>query len=176
MKLIIIYGPPAVGKLSVGKELSKLTGYKIFHNHLAIDFIESVLDRKNAKFWELLDKYRLELIEIAGKNGVEGLIMTSVHINGPNDKFIKDIMEIMGNNSGSYHFVKLECNIEEMKKRLQNPSRKKHGKLINVDILEKFMSENDVTSEIHFVDSLKIDNTNLSPKKTAKMIKEHYKL
>ena len=57
MKLIVIYGPPAAGKLTVSKELSRITGYKVFHNHLAIDFIESVLDR-----------YRIGLIEAASHN------------------------------------------------------------------------------------------------------------
>ena len=68
MKLIVIYGPPAAGKLTVSKELSRITGYKVFHNHLAIDFIDSVLDRSNAKFWELLDRYRIGLIEAASHN------------------------------------------------------------------------------------------------------------
>jgi tRNA uridine 5-carbamoylmethylation protein Kti12 len=32
MKLIFLYGPPAVGKLTVAQELVTLTGYKLFHN------------------------------------------------------------------------------------------------------------------------------------------------
>jgi len=43
MRLIFIYGPPATGKLTVAKELAKLTKYKIFHNHLTVDLIGSVL-------------------------------------------------------------------------------------------------------------------------------------
>jgi len=33
-KLIILFGPPAVGKMTVGKELADLTGLKLFHNHM----------------------------------------------------------------------------------------------------------------------------------------------
>ena len=40
MKLIVIYGPPAAGKLTVAKELSKLTGFKVLHNHITIDLID----------------------------------------------------------------------------------------------------------------------------------------
>jgi adenylate kinase family enzyme len=32
MHLVVIFGPPAVGKMTVGHELTKLTGYKLFHN------------------------------------------------------------------------------------------------------------------------------------------------
>ena len=37
MKLIIIHGPPAVGKLAVANEIASSTGFKVFHNHLSID-------------------------------------------------------------------------------------------------------------------------------------------
>jgi adenylate kinase family enzyme len=39
MKFIIIFGPHAVGKMTVGQELEKLTGIKLFHNHISIDFV-----------------------------------------------------------------------------------------------------------------------------------------
>lgn len=44
MKLIYIYGPPASGKLTVAKELEKLTKYKLFHNHLINDVISEIMD------------------------------------------------------------------------------------------------------------------------------------
>ena len=34
MKFVIIFGPPAVGKMTVGYELAKFTGLKVFHNHM----------------------------------------------------------------------------------------------------------------------------------------------
>jgi len=36
MKFVIIFGPPAVGKMSVGHELANLTGLKLFHNHMTM--------------------------------------------------------------------------------------------------------------------------------------------
>ena len=43
MKLVFIYGLPGVGKLTVAKELSIITGYKLFHNQcslkLKIDYL-----------------------------------------------------------------------------------------------------------------------------------------
>ena len=33
MKLVIIFGPHAVGKMTVGQELAKITDLKLFHNH-----------------------------------------------------------------------------------------------------------------------------------------------
>jgi hypothetical protein len=34
LALAIIFGPPAVGKMTVGLELERLTGFRLFHNHM----------------------------------------------------------------------------------------------------------------------------------------------
>jgi replication-associated recombination protein RarA len=39
MKLILLYGPPAVGKLTIAKEIARLTGFKLFHAHLTSDLV-----------------------------------------------------------------------------------------------------------------------------------------
>lgn len=176
MKLIVIYGPPAVGKLTVAKELSKITGYKILHNHLVIDMVESVLGRDTKKFWELIDSYRLNLVDAAGHEKVDGIILTSVNIKGKDDEFIKNLIRISDKHSGKSHFVRLRCDLVHIKNRLKEPSRKEHGKLTDETIFDEFTSKHDVFSNIGFVESLEIDNTKISPQETARKIKEHYNL
>jgi hypothetical protein len=44
MRLIFLYGLPATGKHTVAQYLAALTGYKLFHNHLAVDLLLSVFD------------------------------------------------------------------------------------------------------------------------------------
>jgi hypothetical protein len=39
MKFILITGPQAVGKMTVGQELEKITGLKLFHNHMSIELV-----------------------------------------------------------------------------------------------------------------------------------------
>jgi tRNA uridine 5-carbamoylmethylation protein Kti12 len=55
VKLIFIYGPPAVGKLTVASELAKLTGFKLFDNHVSIDFVKSVFDYGTRRYWKLIE-------------------------------------------------------------------------------------------------------------------------
>lgn len=174
-KLFFIYGPPGVGKLTVSKELSKLNNAKIFHNHLSIDFVSSMFQRDHEKFGELIDKYRLDLLKEAVSADVDNIIMTSVYIKNLDDPFIKNIINILNEKNGEVCFVRLICNIEKLKDRVQDESRKSFGKLTDKKILEEFVSTSDVTSEIPFVKSLTIDNTNIHPSDVAKMIMNHYK-
>ena len=37
MKLVFLFGDAAVGKMTVGQELTKITDLKLFHNHMSID-------------------------------------------------------------------------------------------------------------------------------------------
>lgn len=37
MKLVLIVGSGAVGKMTVGQELMKRTGLRLFHNHMMIE-------------------------------------------------------------------------------------------------------------------------------------------
>ncbi len=50
MKLVIIFGPPAVGKMTVGYELAKLTGLKVFHNHMTIEIALNFFDFGQPEF------------------------------------------------------------------------------------------------------------------------------
>jgi hypothetical protein len=76
MKLIFIYGSPAVGKLTVAKELASITGYKIFHNHLTFDLASSLFDSFSKPFGVLCEELRLKTFEIAARCGLEGMIFT----------------------------------------------------------------------------------------------------
>lgn len=98
MKLIIIYGPPAVGKLTVDRELAKVTGYKLFHNHLTVDLAYSLFPSGTKAYSDFVEKIRLEAFEAAAKNKIKGIIFTSVYrletLNGKGDDlFIKKSLE-----------------------------------------------------------------------------------
>jgi tRNA uridine 5-carbamoylmethylation protein Kti12 len=60
MKLIFIYGPPAVGKLTVAEELVKLHDYRLFHNHLTLDLVRNIYPEFNQQMFVLADKLRIK--------------------------------------------------------------------------------------------------------------------
>ena len=43
MKLVFIFGDGAVGKMTVGQELAKITELRLFHNHMSIEPVLEIL-------------------------------------------------------------------------------------------------------------------------------------
>ena len=39
MKLLFMIGNTSVGKMTVGQELTKITDFRLFHNHMSIELI-----------------------------------------------------------------------------------------------------------------------------------------
>ena len=181
MKLIFIYGPPATGKLTVAKELSKLTGYKIFHNHLTADLVSSIFPFGTKAYSDLVAKIRLDLIETATKNKVRGIIFTFVYgveTSGgtADDRFIKKVINKVEKRNGQVLFVKLTCEEKELRNRLKHPSRKAFKKLNKIKILQSIRKKYDLSAVVPFGKTQIIDNTKLSARKVALMIKRYYKL
>ncbi|KKU05128.1 MAG: hypothetical protein UX07_C0021G0006 [Parcubacteria group bacterium GW2011_GWA2_45_30] len=175
MKLIVLYGPPAVGKLTIAKELSRRTGYKIFHNHLTIDLVESIFTWGTKDFNNLVSKYRLELIEAAAARNVN-LVFTIVYAGISDDQFIKEVVKRVKKHRGKVCFIRLLCSKKELIKRVKRPSRKNFGKIKNLKKLKGLMQKHNLFSTMPYANNITIDNTKLSPKQTARKIKKHFRL
>ena len=63
MKLVFLYGPPGVGKLTVGKELSAMTGYPLFHNHLVFDLVAALFEPFTPSFIRVCDDLRIKTLD-----------------------------------------------------------------------------------------------------------------
>jgi len=67
MRLLFLYGPPAVGKLTIAKELAWRSGYVLFHNQLTVDFAQQVFPWGSEEYVELVDTLRLNVFERAAR-------------------------------------------------------------------------------------------------------------
>ena len=70
MKLIMIYGSPAVGKLTTANAIAEKTDFKVFHNHLTISAVKPVFEFGTAPFWKLVHLFRIETIAEAARENV----------------------------------------------------------------------------------------------------------
>jgi hypothetical protein len=56
--LVTIFGPPAVGKMAVGLELERLTGLRLFHNHMTLDPVMRLFPFDSPAFRRLVTGFR----------------------------------------------------------------------------------------------------------------------
>ncbi|MBD3252419.1 AAA family ATPase [Candidatus Pacearchaeota archaeon] len=174
MKIVIIYGPPAVGKLTVAKELSKITGFRVFHNHMANDLIGNFIEFDKGHYWKYAREIKKIIFKLALKENIN-LIYTFCYAKKEDDKSLRSMINLFKKNNAKIKFIQLICSKDELFKRVKKESRKEHGKLKHVNKLKESMKRWDLLSPIPFVENLTIDNTKLSAKKTAQIIKKHYK-
>jgi tRNA uridine 5-carbamoylmethylation protein Kti12 len=175
MKLIFIYGSPAVGKLTVSNELARLTNYKVFHNHLTVDAILPIFDFGSPPFTKLNDEFRKLLIAEAVSQDVD-LITTYCYAKGLDDERVEELLKLVEENGGEVNLVLLTCERKELETRVLAESRQNFEKVKTVELLDEVLDKYELFSTIPNRESLVIDNTNLSAEMVAKQIIEHLKL
>jgi RNase adaptor protein for sRNA GlmZ degradation len=175
MSLVFIYGPSASGKLTVATELAKLTGFKLFHNHVSIQFVQSIFEFGTKTFWRLTSKYRLEMLEEAAKEGID-TIFTFVYSKGEDDQFVKQILRRVKSHGGQVRFVRLYCDRKELVRRVKASKRRRMGKISTENMLSQVFRRYALDSEIPFRKSLSIDTTKQSPRNVARSIARQYRL
>ena len=63
MNLMVLLGPPAVGKMTVGQALQKLTDYKLFYNHLSLELVNQFFDFGTPNFSNLDRQIRFDIFK-----------------------------------------------------------------------------------------------------------------
>ena len=187
MKLVIIIGPHAVGKMTVGQELAGLTGLKLLHNHMTIELVRNFFSvHGSAEGKRLNALFRQEIFEAVAKSDLEGLIFTFMFaFDEPSEhEYVNSLIKLYESHGADTFVVELyadfDVRIERNKtenRLLNKPSKRdlNHSEALfrNIEANHR-LNSND--GEIPFKNYLKIDNTNLSPRKTAERIKEKFAL
>jgi shikimate kinase len=175
MKLLFIYGSPAVGKLTVANEIAKQTDFKVFHNHLSIDAIEPIFEFGTKSFWDLVHLIRIETIAEAARAGCN-LIYTFCYAKDSDDEHVRKIADAVEKNGGEVCFVLLKAEKAAIENRVLEDSRRKYGKVKNVEVLREIFAKYELFSPVNDYESLIVDNTNLSPEQTAREIVEFFQI
>ena len=73
MNLIVLIGSGAVGKMTVGQELMKITDYRLFHNHHMIEPVIEIFGKFDGA---VVSKLREDIFDAFLKTDYSGLIFT----------------------------------------------------------------------------------------------------
>ena len=183
-KFVLICGPQAVGKMTVGQELAKITQLKFMHNHETIDLPLKFFPYKSEARKRLTDLFRFAIFEEVAKSDLEGMIFTVLFEfdKEENWDWLEKIKNIYEKENGEFYIVELESTLEERLRRNKTENRLKNKPTKrDIESSEKELlscSEehrlNSYEGEVKYKNYLRIDNTNISAEDTAKMIKEKF--
>jgi len=170
VKLVFLYGLPGVGKLTVARELAKLTGFRIFHNHLTVDLVSSVFEFGSPPFVELRERIWLDVFARAVAANLNGLIFTFAQDRTVKDRFIGATREIVESSGGEVLFVELTCSTAELERRIEHPARRQFGKLNSAARFRELKEAGAFVDPRTPAGRLLIDTTELSASDAASVI------
>ena len=186
MHLVVVFGPPAVGKMTVGQEICARTGYRLFHNHLTIEPFLGIFEFGSPAFNRLSSEFRRRVVEEAVASGLPGLVFTFVwglELVGERD-FLQGYVDLVEAAGGSVSFVELFATLEERivrnntELRLDAKRSKRDREFNDRNLLELeeyvLNTEPEVRLPAHDLldrhPHLRIDNTHLSPAEVADVV------
>lgn len=131
MKLVVLYGPPAVGKLSVAQALAVRTGFRVLHNHLLMDLSHVLFDPGTDSSRAFTRRLRDLSLEAAREGGVPGVIVTFVYARDC-DAYILGLCDEAEAQGDEVCLVQLTCEVATLEARVTERSRGAFGKLTTV--------------------------------------------
>lgn len=186
MKFFIIFGPQAVGKMTVGQSLATKMNIKLFHNHMSIDFVSQFFDYGSPSGKRLVSLIRQEIFEEVSKSDLEGLIFTFVWgFDLQSDwEYIDNISNLFESRGADVYLVELEADYEERIRRNRTEHRMIHKPTKrNIERSERDLINthenhrlNSYPGEIKKQNYIRINNTNIEPDDVANLIIKEFGL
>lgn len=174
MRLLFIFGPPASGKMTVGREIMRRTGYSFFFNHVTVPAARAIFPKRHAPQYEeayhdLLKDLRIAGIKAAVKSDLD-TIFTLAYSGSVDDAFVRHIITIVTKKGGQVDFIQLQAPNETLYERVTDPNRTLLGKVDSQDRLKDLLSNRDLHASMPLDNVLKIDTTLSSPEESAATI------
>ena len=174
MRLVFLYGPPGVGKLTVGSALSALTEFRLFHNHLTVNLVTSIFPPNSEAWNRLAHQIRLAVFTEAAREGVD-LILTRAPrtADGAEVARVRTMIAPIRAAGGAVFFVQLHCDREELLRRVQRDTRLAQQKLTDPLVLVEMY---DLAATLPFEPQLWLDVTTTPSEEAARQIVEYFQL
>ena len=181
MKLVFLFGSAAVGKMTVGQELMKRTGLRLFHNHMTIEPVLEIFGDFETK---TIQRLRQVIFEDFAASDRVGMIFTFMWaFDMPSDwEYLESVKQIFGLPEEDIYYVELIAPQEIRLERNATDNRLKHKaskrdveasnqRLIGDD--QRYRCES-LPGEITFPNYLRLENAHISAAEAARIIKEHF--
>ena len=181
MKVLFLFGNAAVGKMTVGQELMKITNLRLCHNHMTIEPVIEIFGKYDSR---IITRLREVIFEEYAKSDNYGIIFTFMWAFDMQEDwdYLEHVRSIFEPYDAEFYYTELVADKEERlrrnvtENRLTNKASKRdieasNKRLLNDDEMHRFES---FDGEITFDNYIKIDNTNLEADVVARIIKDKF--
>lgn len=183
MKLVFILGDAAVGKMTVGQALMKITDLRLFHNHMAIEPVLEIFGDFDSGVINELRELIFTRFAASGRYGMIFTLMMAFDHQEDWD-YLEHVKSIFAPYGTEFYYVELIAPQEvrlarnATENRLRNKPSKRDLLISNQRLVEDDKNYRCVSyeGEIPFENYLRLDNTDKSPEEAAMLIKETFDL
>jgi hypothetical protein len=171
--------------MTVGLELSEITCFPLFHNHLSIEAVLPVFRYGSPSFNRIVAQFRDSVFVETARSDLPGLIYTMVWaFDHPGDlKFVEKQKAVFESEGGRVVFVELTADLETRlqrnasERRMSAKPSKRDVEASRQRLLEgEEVYQLDSRGSFPFPGYLRIDNTRLDPRAVAERIAIHFSL
>ena len=183
MKFVLIIGSGAVGKMTVGQELMKITGLRLFHNHMTIEPVMEIMGYFDGP---LILELRESIFRRFAASPNDGMIFTYMWAFDMQSDWdyiahVKSIFEPYGT---EFYCVELVApqEVRLARNKTENRLKNKVSKRDTVFSEMRLKMEDEACrlvsneGEVPFENYLRIDNSSLSAEDAARLIKDTFQL
>ena len=183
MKLVFIMGNAAVGKMTVGQELMKITDLRLFHNHMTIEPVLEIMGTFDGQLIQDMRELIFRRFAASSNYGMIFTIMMAFDMQSDWD-YLEHVKSIFQPYGTEFYYVELiapqEVRLQRNKteNRLQNKPSKRDLEVSDRRLLRDDENHRCVSypGEIPFDNYLRIENADLPAAAVAQMIKERFDL
>ena len=186
MKLVIITGPQAVGKMTVGQELAKITELKLFYHHMLDDALSGVFDDMPGEWIRLSGLFCEEVLKAYAKSDEYGMIFTYrwAFDRQADWDYIRHIEELFREHGAEIYYVelaappgvRLQRNATENRLRYKPFRRDIEKSNYRMMWMEEECRFNSEPGELNKKRYMKINNADMQPEEAARNIKKIFEL
>ncbi|MDR1346317.1 MAG: AAA family ATPase [Bacteroidales bacterium] len=162
-KIIILIGPPAAGKYTIGKILSEKCNYRFLHEHQLLDIASALFNENPIERTTYYFKLRLDIFSdfIKYNTANQSIVTTFVHLFDHDyySHFMTSFLNMFQKNNYDVYVIELKASYEERIKRNTNEDRLKakpskqdiEASIKKINTIEEKSRTNSIEGDILFV-------------------------
>ncbi len=174
-RLLIIYGSEASGKLTIAKEVAKLTDLKLFHNHISIDVGKVLYEYGEQRFSDLVWQVRLAVFKSAARENLPGIVFTWAYSHPDMYPLLDQLLKAIQTYEVEVHYVHISCSQDALEQRVVSEDRKAADKACTIEALHRIQRVKN-HQPIPDSNSFLVDSTDLPATDAARMIIDKFGL